>query len=44
VTWLIGMTESKLVPACYIIAAGVLSIEVVGSTLTGVRRAAMVQP
>jgi MFS transporter, MHS family, proline/betaine transporter len=40
VTWLIGMTESKLVPAYYIIAAGVLSIVVVGSTLSGVRRAA----
>jgi MFS family permease len=40
VTWLIAATGSKLVPAYYIITAGVLSIVVVGSTLTGVRRAA----
>jgi hypothetical protein len=42
VTWLIAATGSKLVPAYYIIAAGVLSIVVVGSTLNGVRRAARV--
>jgi MHS family proline/betaine transporter-like MFS transporter len=41
VTWLIAATGSKLVPAYYIIAAAVLSIVVVGSTLGGVRRAAM---
>jgi MFS transporter, MHS family, proline/betaine transporter len=40
VTWLIAATGSKLVPAYYIIAAAVLSIAVVGSTLNGVRRAA----
>jgi MHS family proline/betaine transporter-like MFS transporter len=40
VTWLIATTGSKLVPAYYIIAAGVLSIVVVGGTLSGVRRAA----
>jgi MFS transporter, MHS family, proline/betaine transporter len=39
VTWLIAATGSKLVPAYYIIAAAVLSIVVVGSTLSGVRRA-----
>jgi MFS transporter, MHS family, proline/betaine transporter len=45
VTWLIAMTGSKLVPAYYIIAAAVLSIVVVASTLGSVRRqAAMVQP
>jgi MHS family proline/betaine transporter-like MFS transporter len=40
VTWLIAATGSKLVPAYYIIAAAVLSIVVVGSTLNGVRQAA----
>jgi MFS transporter, MHS family, proline/betaine transporter len=40
VTWLIATTGSKLMPAFYIIAAGVLSIVVVGSTLSGVRRRA----
>jgi MHS family proline/betaine transporter-like MFS transporter len=40
VTWLIAMTGSKLMPAFYIIAAAVLSILVVGSTLGGVRRRA----
>jgi MHS family proline/betaine transporter-like MFS transporter len=40
VTWLIATTGSKLVPAFYIVAAGVLSIVVVGSTLGGVRRRA----
>jgi MFS transporter, MHS family, proline/betaine transporter len=40
VTWLIATTGSKLMPAFYIIAAGVLSIVVVGSTLGGVRRRA----
>jgi MFS family permease len=40
VTWLIAATGSKLVPAYYIIAAAVLSIVVVGSTLSGVRRRA----
>jgi len=43
VTWLIAETGSKLVPAYYIIAAAVLSILVVGGTLTAMRRAAMVQ-
>jgi MFS transporter, MHS family, proline/betaine transporter len=43
VTWLIAATGSKLVPAYYIIAAAMLSIVVVGSTLGGVRRAATVQ-
>jgi MFS family permease len=43
VTWLIAATGSKLVPAYYIIAAAILSIVVVGSTLSAVRRAAMVQ-
>jgi MHS family proline/betaine transporter-like MFS transporter len=32
VTWLIGITGSKLVPAFYIIAAAVLSTVVVGLT------------
>jgi MHS family proline/betaine transporter-like MFS transporter len=41
VTWLIAMTGSKLMPAFYIIAAGVLSIMVVGSTLGAVRRRAI---
>jgi MFS family permease len=41
VTWLIAISGNKLVPAYYIIAAAVLSIAVVGSTLGGVRRAAM---
>jgi MFS family permease len=40
VTWLIATTGNKLMPAFYIIAAGVLSMVVVGSTLGGVRRAA----
>ena len=40
VTWLIATTGSKLMPAFYIIAAAVLSILVVGSTLSGVRRRA----
>jgi MHS family proline/betaine transporter-like MFS transporter len=44
VTWLIATTGSKLVPAYYIIAAGVLSIVVVGSTLNGVRRAQRLRP
>jgi MFS transporter, MHS family, proline/betaine transporter len=44
VTWLIETTASKLVPAYYIIAAGVRSIVVVGSTLTGLRRAARLSP
>jgi MHS family proline/betaine transporter-like MFS transporter len=44
VTWLIAMTDNKLVPAFYIIAAAVLSIVVVGSTLGGVRRAAAIRP
>lgn len=44
VTWLIAMTGNKLVPAFYIIAAGVLSIVVVGSTVSSVRRAAAVYP
>ena len=43
VTWLIAATGSKLVPAYYIIAAAVLSIVVVGSTLRGVRRVAMLR-
>jgi hypothetical protein len=42
VTWLIAITGNKLMPAFYIIAAAVLSIAVVGSTLSAVRqRAAM---
>jgi MHS family proline/betaine transporter-like MFS transporter len=41
VTWLIAISGNKLVPAYYIIAAAVLSIAVVGSTLGGVRRAAL---
>jgi MHS family proline/betaine transporter-like MFS transporter len=40
VTWLIAETGSKLVPAYYIIAAALLSILVVGGTLTAMRRAA----
>jgi hypothetical protein len=36
--------QNKLVPAYYIIAAGVPSIVVVGSTLSGVRRAARLSP
>jgi MHS family proline/betaine transporter-like MFS transporter len=40
VTWLIAMTGNKLMPAYYIIAAAVLSIAVVGSTLSGIRRVA----
>ena len=40
VTWLIATTGNKLMPAFYIIAAGVLSIVVVGSTLGSVRRIA----
>jgi MHS family proline/betaine transporter-like MFS transporter len=40
VTWLIALTGSKLMPAFYIIAAAVLSIVVMGSTLSGVRRRA----
>jgi MFS transporter, MHS family, proline/betaine transporter len=42
VTWLIAMTGSKLMPAFYIIAAAVLSIAVVGSTLSGVQRRAAI--
>jgi MFS family permease len=41
VTWLIGLTGSKLVPAFYIIAAAVLSIVVVGATYRHVRQAAV---
>ena len=41
VTWLIAMTGNKLMPAFYIIAAAVLSIAVVGSTIGSVRRAAL---
>jgi len=44
VTWLIATTGSKLVPAYYIIAAGVLSLAVVGSTLGSVRRSAAAGP
>jgi MFS transporter, MHS family, proline/betaine transporter len=40
VTWLIATTGNKLMPAFYIIAAATLSIVVVGSTLSGVRRRA----
>jgi MHS family proline/betaine transporter-like MFS transporter len=40
VTWLIATTGSKLMPAFYIIAAAVLSIVVVGSALSGMRRRA----
>jgi MHS family proline/betaine transporter-like MFS transporter len=43
VTWLIAATGSKLVPAYYIIVAGVLSIVVVGGTVGAVKRAAMNQ-
>jgi MHS family proline/betaine transporter-like MFS transporter len=42
VTWLIAVTGSKLMPAYYIIAAAVLSIVVVGSTLGAVRRRAAI--
>jgi len=35
VTWLIAITGNKLMPAFYIIAAAMLSIVVVGSTLRG---------
>jgi MFS transporter, MHS family, proline/betaine transporter len=42
VTWLIDTTGNKLVPAFYIIAAGVLSLTVVGATLGSVRRRAAV--
>jgi MFS transporter, MHS family, proline/betaine transporter len=38
VTWLIATTGNRLVPAYYIIAAGILSILVVGSTVGQVRR------
>lgn len=42
VTWLIAETGNKLMPAYYIIAAAVLSLVIVGSTLSAVqRRAAM---
>jgi nitrate/nitrite transporter NarK len=41
VTWLIGLTGSKLVPAFYIIAAAALSIMVVASTYDRVRPAAV---
>src|ERR1700722_1926580 len=44
VTWLIAETGSKLVPAYYIIAAAVLSIVVVGSTLGSLRRRAAESP
>jgi MFS family permease len=40
VTWLIAETGSKLMPAYYIIAAALLSIVVVGSTLNSVRQQA----
>jgi len=40
VTWLIAMTDNKLMPAFYIIAAATLSIVVVGFTLPGVQRRA----
>jgi MHS family proline/betaine transporter-like MFS transporter len=40
VTWLIATTGNKLMPAFYIIAAAVLSIVVVGSALSGMRRRA----
>ncbi|MEO8784599.1 MAG: MFS transporter [Bradyrhizobium sp.] len=40
VTWLIATTGNKLMPAFYIIAAAMLSIVVVGSTLGSVRRRA----
>jgi MFS transporter, MHS family, proline/betaine transporter len=40
VTWLIARTDNKLMPAFYIIAAALLSIVVVGSTLSGVRQRA----
>jgi MHS family proline/betaine transporter-like MFS transporter len=38
VTWLIATTGNKLMPAFYIIAAATLSIVVVGSTLSALRR------
>lgn len=38
VTWLIAMTGNAMMPAYYIIAAGVLSLVVVGSTAGRVRR------
>jgi MFS transporter, MHS family, proline/betaine transporter len=44
VTWLIKETGSKLMPAYYIIAAALLSIVVVGTTLNAARRAATVRP
>jgi MFS family permease len=40
VTWLIAETGSKLMPAYYIVAAALLSIVVVGSTLSSVRQIA----
>jgi len=40
VTWLIGLTDSKLVPAYYIIAAALLSIVVVASTYHRLKPAA----
>jgi MHS family proline/betaine transporter-like MFS transporter len=43
VTWLIAETGSKLMPAYYIIAAALLSIVVVGSTLGAVRRVGVVR-
>jgi MFS family permease len=44
VTWLIATTGNKLMPAFYIIAAATLSIVVVGSTLSSVRRRAAESP
>jgi MFS transporter, MHS family, proline/betaine transporter len=44
VTWLIATTGNKLMPAFYIIAAATLSIVVVGSTLSSVRRRATESP
>jgi MFS transporter, MHS family, proline/betaine transporter len=44
VTWLIAATGNKLMPAFYIIAAATLSIVVVGSTLSSVRRRAAENP
>jgi nitrate/nitrite transporter NarK len=44
VTWLIATTGNKLMPAFYIIAAATLSIVVVGSTLSSVRRRAAENP
>jgi MFS transporter, MHS family, proline/betaine transporter len=40
VTWLIAETGNKLMPAYYIIAAAVLSLVIVGGTLSAVRRRA----